>query len=889
METKSTPVRPATPWPGPAPSQDRLAQLERKETALWRVVLLFVVLLATGLALNSWEVIRTLPERAFRDLAAVPASVVALVALFAAYVWHKKREIAELRGFVRGMQQRGEGPPTEQQLERLLDVVARSQQGYRDLIDSFEDLVFTLSLDGEVRAANRSFAEAAGVPFPEFIGNRLDQFIEEPSREEGLKALERFRERRNWAGVVRVKFRKTGGVRYYDCVLQAVAREGEVTGASCLARDVTNQREAEQRFTELFETLQEGIYFTTPEGEILDANPALVRMLGFERKEDLLQVNVRDLFVNPAARPRQAAELARRGTLIENEIELRRKDGQTITCLDTSTAIRDSAGRVVRYQGSLVDITDRRRIEKKLHEEQEFARRLVDNFPDLIVVVDTRGCYRFVSPSIKDLLGYTPEELQGRRVGERSHPEDMAAMHELTQRVLTGQQDFATIEYRTQHKDGTWRIFRAAVSPLHDAEGKITGLIASSRDFTDLKRLEQQVIQSEKMAAVGQLIAGVAHELNNPMTAILGISDLLRERAANPDLRRQVELVSQQARRAADIVGNLLAFSRPAVAQKVPVSLNELLRRTLQLHEYSLRVNNVAVDFAPQDGLPAVLGDPNQLMQVFLNLIVNAEQAIRGARSSGLLRVRAGRGAGPTVWVTVQDDGPGMLADVLPRIFDPFFSTKRPGRGTGLGLSICMALIKEHGGAIEAVNAPTGGALFTVTLPAAEGTAMKLPEPDDSGRFAASALHPAVAAAQARGAAGPVGLEGRTVLVVDDEESIRELIEAGLSTRGMNVLCAASGEEALRLVDAARAAHQPFDAILCDVKMPGLSGDQLFERLAAGPAATSGAFQQRFIFMTGDLVDQATTSVVRESGVRCVQKPFRVTDLIAALRETFSS
>jgi PAS domain S-box-containing protein len=871
---------------------DKLTQLERKETALWRVVLLFVVLLAIGLALNSWEVIRMLPERAFRDLAAVPASVVVLVVLFAAYVWHKKREIAELRGFVRGMQQRGESPPTEQQLERLLDVVARSQQGYRDLIDSFDDLVFTLSLDGEVRAANRSFSEVVGVPFPEFIGYKLDEFIEEPTREEALKALERFRDRRNWAGVVRTKFRKTGGVRYYDCVLQAVVRDGQVTGLSCLARDVTNQREAEQRFTELFETLQEGIYFTTPEGEILDANPALVRMLGFERKEDLLRVNVRDLFADPGARARQADELARRGTLLENEIELRRKDGAIISCLDTSSAIRDSAGRVVRYQGSLVDITDRRRIEKKLHEEQEFARRLVDNFPDLIVVVDTRGCYRFVSPSIKELLGYTPEELQGRKVGERSHPEDMAAMHELTGRVLAGQQDFGTIEYRTQHKDGTWRIFRAAVSPLHDAEGKITGLIASSRDFTDLKRLEQQVIQSEKMAAVGQLIAGVAHELNNPMTAILGISDLLRERAANPELRRQVELVSQQARRAADIVGNLLAFSRPAVAQKIPVNLNELLRRTLQLHEYSLRVNNVAVDFMPQDGLPAVQGDPNQLMQVFLNLIVNAEQAIRGERTSGLLRVRAGKGTGangPTVWATVQDDGPGMPAEVLPRIFDPFFSTKRPGRGTGLGLSICMALVKEHGGSIEAVNAPYGGALFTITLPAVERAAVKLPEPDDSGRFATSAVHPAVAAANVRHAPGPVGLEGRTVLVVDDEESIRELIEAGLSTRGMNVLCAASGEEALRLVDAARAAQQPFDAILCDVKMPGLSGDQLFERLAAGPAATSGAFQQRFIFMTGDLVDQATTSVVRDSGVRCVQKPFRVTDLIAALRETFSS
>lgn len=859
-----------------SPSESKLGELEQKESSLWRYVALLLLLLAVALGVASWETLKTLPQRSFELFSAIPLLAVAFVAWLVASMWRKKREIAELRGIVRGMQLRHEMPPSEAQLEKLLEIVSQSQQGYRDLIDSFDDMVFTVSLDGHVRAANRSFADLLGVRFPDFVGHRLDEFIEEPTREEMDRAAPRFKERRHWSGTVRVRLRKTGGVRFYDCSVQAVLKDGEVIGASCLARDVTQQREAEMRFTELFETLQEGIYFTTPEGEILDANPALVRMLGFDSKEALLKVNVRELYADPAVRPQQLEALQSHGQLKESEIRLRRRDGQVIHCLDTTSVIRDSSGRIIRYQGALVDITERRRMEQKLHEEQEFARRLVNSFPDLIVVIDKDRRYRFVSPSIEELLGYKPEDLIGRFVGERSHSEDKMAMDELCRSILSGEKTFVALEYRTQHRDESWRVFRAAASPLYDSEGKITGLVASSRDFTEFKRLEQQVIQSEKLAAMGQLIAGVAHELNNPLTAILGISDLQREKAASDEDKRQLDLVHQQARRAADIVGNLLAFSRPAKAQKVSCSLSEMIHRTLQLHEYSLRVNNIVVDFTPDPTLPHVLGDSNQLMQVFLNLIVNAEQAIRGAKSSGVLRVRTGTResmTGKMVWATIEDDGPGIPAEALARIFDPFFTTKRPGRGTGLGLSICMALVKEHGGTIEAQNSPSGGALFSVLLPAL---------------MASTAAAGAPSTTESKISA-PAELKGCNILVVDDEASIRELIQAGLSSRGVNVDCADSGEQALKMVSAAANAQRPYDAILCDVKMPGINGEQLYLRLAEQPLVTSGVFNKRFIFMTGDLVDQGTMGSVRQSGVRCVQKPFRVADLVVALKETLNT
>ncbi len=879
------------------PTSQQLHLLERKESALWRLTMLFLVLLGIALAAHFWESIEGAGSRAVGSLrlpgmGGAAAGIAVLVLLFAAYVWSKKKEIAELRGVIRGMQSQAEGPPTEQQMERLLEVVARSQQGYRDLIDSFDDLVFTFGLDGEIRAANRSLSEVFEKPFSEIVGRRLEEFVDEPTRGAVEKALPRFLERRHWQGVVRVRL-KSGGVRYLDCILQAVVKQSEVAGVSCLARDVTQQRESEQRFKELFETLQEGVYFTTPEGKILDANPTLVRMLGYDSKEELLEKNANEFYVDAGTRPAMLKELEQQGTVRNREIVLRRKDGETIVCQDNSSAIRDSSGKVVRYQGALVDITERRKMEQKLHAEQEFARRLMDSFPDLIVVLDTQFRYSFVSPNISALLGFTPEELIGSTVGERSHPDDRGAMLEMARLIFSGENTFGSLEYRTLHKDGSWRIFRATASPLYgptpppsaqnpNPAPAITGLIASSRDFTEFKRLEQQVIQSEKLAAMGQLIAGVAHELNNPLTAIVGISDLLRDRSSSdPSASRQCDLLNQQARRAADIVQNLLAFSRPTAAHKSLVNLTDLVRRTLQLHEYSLRVNNIALDFPPAPSLPPVLADSNQLMQVFLNLIVNAEQAIRAARDRGSLSVRfgsvplgasGGLPSAETVWVTIQDDGPGIPPDVLPKIFDPFFTTKRPGRGTGLGLSICMALVREHGGTIEAQEAPGGGALFRVLLPRA---------PKGASAVVRDSLSPR-STSPADETANPAPLARRRVLVVDDEESIRELVENGLAARGMQVDCAASGEEALQ-----RAAQHAYDVILCDVKMPGLSGDQVYQKLKE-ITKDSGAQPVPFLFMTGDVMDAAPPEQTSAPGTRWVQKPFRVSDLVPILTEVLA-
>jgi two-component system NtrC family sensor kinase len=283
--------------------------------------------------------------------------------------------------------------------------------------------------------------------------------------------------------------------------------------------------------------------------------------------------------------------------------------------------------------------------------------------------------------------------------------------------VSTGAKRFGFCEFGARHRDGSWRTMRANASPLFDAEGKASGVIMSVRDITVERKLEQQIIQSERLAAMGQMIGGFAHELNNPLTSIMGVAELLQEGEQEETRRKQLVMLQQQARRAADIVQNLMYFSRPPAPGKGPINLSELLQRTLHLHAYSLRKNNITVDFIPEPSVPVVNGDSHQLMQIFLNLILNAEQAMREARELGTLRIRLEKSA-KAVAVIFQDDGPGIAAEVLPNIFDPFYTTKRPGRGTGLGLSICKAILREHGGEIEATSGPGGGAVFKVTLPA---------------------------------------------------------------------------------------------------------------------------------------------------------------------------
>jgi PAS domain S-box-containing protein len=857
-------------------AESRLDRLERRQHELWRLTFFVLIIISSVFAWLSWDSLKTLAQAQAVHLEALPVGLVVLVALFGLYVWKKSRDIAEQKNKANQpyVDPRFGEIPTGDELQHLFQMICKSQQGFRDLIDSFDDVLLALSLEGDIRAVNRAFADLVGRPFQEIIGKHIGDFLEDVSHtspEVIERELERFRDRRTWNGVVQLRVNGREANYYFECVAHAMVRDGEVHGLTVLARDITSARRNEARFTELFESLQEGIYIVSHDDKILEVNPALVRMLGYDSREELLSRKVTDIFNDELQRTAIVREVNRQTGPQSVEITLRRKDGQPLICLNTATAVRDSGGRVVRYQGAVVDISERRSIEKKLYQQQEFARRLVDSFPDLILVVDSQKRYTFVSPNIKEILGYEPQEAMELVFGEHTVPEERPALLGLFNDLLEGRKLFGSIEVGVRHKQGGLRRLRCHFSPFNDEQGKIEGVVVSGRDVTEMKRLEEQLIQAEKLAAMGQMLAGVAHELNNPLTAILGVSELLRDRQGVDDAtKRQLEMTHRQARRAARIVQNLLEFSRPALPQKKALDLNTVLDRTLQLHEHSLRRNAVEVDFHPMPSIPPVVGDANQLIQVFLNLITNGEQAIRAVRQSGRIQIRVGR-VFDRVSVTVQDDGVGIKPEAVSKLFDPFFTTKRPGGGTGLGLSICMSIVREHGGDIEAESLPGGGAAFTVTLPFVpqQGSKPPLMALDSSG--SGEMMSPLRDVFQ-----------NRAVLVLDDEESIRMLLAEGLAAQGLKVDSAATAEQAMQLILGGK-----YDAILCDLQLSGTGPNADGCNVASRLQVAAGSHRPEVVFMSGDVGadEHIHPSFAR---ARRLQKPFRVSDVLAVLSEVLA-
>jgi CheY-like chemotaxis protein len=300
------------------------------------------------------------------------------------------------------------------------------------------------------------------------------------------------------------------------------------------------------------------------------------------------------------------------------------------------------------------------------------------------------------------------------------------------------------------------------------------------------------------------------------------------------------------------------------------LDLNAVIDRTLQLHEHSLRRNAIQVGFHPSADLPPTVGDANQLIQVFLNLVSNAEQAIREIRPSGCIEIRLGQ-SGSRIFATVQDDGTGIKPDMLDKIFDPFFTTKRPGGGTGLGLSICMSIIREHGGDIEAENLPGGGAVFTVFLPVAVTENSRRSSRDQESSGSGEMMVPTLAL-----------LKKRSILVVDDEESIRTLLHEGLSGHCQLVDCAATAEEALSLV-----LRGKYDAILCDLCLSGTGANADGFSVAERLKIAAGENKPELIYMSGDVAGEGESSGASASYKR-LQKPFRISDVLNVLMVLFS-
>jgi len=372
-----------------------------------------------------------------------------------------------------------------------------------------------------------------------------------------------------------------------------------------------------------------------------------------------------------------------------------------------------------------------------------------------------------------------------------------------------------------------------------------------------LKTTQAQLIQSEKLSGIGEFVAGVTHELNNPLTSVLGFSELLKQTSTDPNQRRHLDMIHKSAQRCQKIVQALLGFARRHQPERKAVCVNGLVEAALEILNYQLRTSNIEVTTRLDPNLPQAMVDPHQIQQVFVNIINNARQAIEAHQPKGWIKITT-ETCRPNVRVVIQDSGPGISQENLSKIFDPFFTTKEVGKGTGLGLSLCYGIIEEHGGTITPRSRPGEGATFVIELPVTH----------EAAETVAAERQSDTEFAQAREGVG------KKVLVIDDEEPILQLMRETLTRRGYEVDTAPDGETGLRRVSQSR-----YDVMLCDWKMPGLNGREVYERLRAKNPAQS----ERMIFITGDVVNEKTRRFLDEEKKYCLPKPFSLSEFRAAI------
>ncbi len=482
-------------------------------------------------------------------------------------------------------------------------------------------------------------------------------------------------------------------------------------------------------------------------------------------------------------------------------------------------------------------------------------------------MTDLNGIILETNDVVIKIHGYdSKDDLIGRSTFELIADKDKSrAMQHLRKILEVGQ--ISAIEYSFVRKDGSVFPAKLNASLLKDSAGNNIGFIVVTRDITEEKRAEREKMEMERkaqatdrLASVGEMASGVAHEINNPLTGVVGFSELLMGKDLPEDLRENVRIIHDGAKRVADIVKRLLSFARQHKPVRSRTDINEIIENTLALRKYALDTSNIKVSTLFDPELPWTVADVGQLQQVFMNIIVNAETEMKRAHGRGKLTVKTEQ-AGDMIRISFRDNGPGIAKENLEKVFDPFFTTKDVGEGTGLGLSLSHGIIAEHSGKLYVKSQPGKGATFFVELPIiAEAKQLGLDEPDEGTE------------------AGVVS--GARILVVDDEPSILAFLSEILAREGYEVETTDSGKEALDLLKEKR-----YSLILCDIKLPGLSGIEIYGKMGE----ITSSIQKRVIFITGDIIGSDTRKFFKNTKVPHIAKPIDIAELKQELNRVIKS
>ncbi len=611
---------------------------------------------------------------------------------------------------------------------RRFSQLERSKRQWVEDIDAISDFIVVHDRSWRVLRTNRSLASHLGVPPVALVGeamSRLRQIAESGSDLPCpfCRDTQQTREEYVVASPERIFLVSTS---------RAPGLSDDDTRTIHVLKDITDRREAERRYRELFDSIQEGLFFATPEGRFLDVNDAMVRMLGYDSREELLRADVGPhLYPAPAARERFLQALSERGVLRNYEETLRRKDGALLHTLQNITAVRDSRGKIAQIRGLMLDVTEQKTFQSQLQRERDFNQKILNTTQSMILVLDTAGLISYANRRCFE-SGYREDELIGHRLVdwvEASHRDDFEAALETT---AHGQQ-VENLELRVRRSDASMGHFSISLSPMRDEQNAVNSVVVVMTDITDAALLQAKLAHSEKMATIGRLVSGVAHEVNNPLAAILGFTDLLLENPQVPNnAREDLQIILRETQRTKDIVQDLLSFARQRPVQRELVHVNAVLRQTIKLRSYDFASHGVEVKEEFDEKLVPALGDSQQLQQVFLNILNNAYDAVQDAGQRGQITIRT-KQRGESVEVAVIDNGTGISNP--ERIFDPFYTTKQAGKGTGLGLSICYGIVRAHGGEILCWNNPeTRGSTFVVRIPVANEASVMAALAKEAGR-----------------------------------------------------------------------------------------------------------------------------------------------------------
>jgi len=522
---------------------------------------------------------------------------------------------------------------------RRFSQLERSKRQWVEDIDAISDYIVVHDRSWRIVRTNRSLASHLGVPPVALVGEAMNSLrriaetgsdlpcpfcrdTQQPREEYVVASPER---------IFLVSTSRTPGVSDGD------------TRTIHVLKDITDRREAERRYRELFDSIQEGLFFATPDGRFLDVNDAMVRMLGYDARDELLRADVGPhLYPAPAARERFLQALAERGVLRNYEETLRRKDGTLLHTLQNITAVRDSRGNIAQIRGLMLDVTEQKTFQSQLQRERDFNQKILNTTQSMILVLDTAGLISYANRRCFE-AGYREDELIGYRLVdwvESSHRADFEAALETT---AHGQQ-VENLELRVRRSDASMGHFSISLSPMRDEQNAVNSVVVVMTDVTDATLLQAKLAHSEKMATIGRLVSGVAHEVNNPLAAILGFTDLLLENPHIPDnAREDLQIILRETQRTKDIVQDLLSFARQRPVQRELVQVNSVLRQTIKLRSYDFASHGVEVVEEFDEKLSPALGDSQQLQQVFLNILNNAYDAVQEAGRRGRIVIRTRR------------------------------------------------------------------------------------------------------------------------------------------------------------------------------------------------------------------------------------------------------